>query len=218
MLQKSTLDFLKALKKNNNRDWFEKNRSKYELAKNDFEQFINKLIAELGKQDVALKGLEAKKCIFRIYRDVRFSKNKIPYKTNFGAVITEGGRKSDKACFYIQVEPGNTFIAGGRWMPAPDDLREIRKEIFYNTKKFKKILSEKSFVKYFKKLSDVKLKLPPKGFDKNFPDIELLKYTSYILDTPVKDNVLLSKNIFRSCSEIYKAMLPFLKFLNEATN
>lgn len=218
MLQKSTLDFLKALKKNNNRVWFEKNRAKYELAKNDFEQFINKLIPVLGKQDASLKGLDAKKCVFRIYRDVRFSKNKDPYKTNFGAVITEGGRKSEKACFYIQVEPGNTFIAGGRWMPQPDDLKEIRKEIFYNTKKFKKILSEKSFVKHFKKLSDVKLKLPPKGFDKNFADVELLKYTSYIVETSVKDTVLLSATIFKHCSEVYKAMLPFLKFLNEATS
>ncbi|MFI5220282.1 MAG: DUF2461 domain-containing protein [Bacteroidia bacterium] len=218
MLQKSTLDFLKSLKKNNNRIWFENNRAKYETAKNDFEIFVNNLISALSKNDPKLKDAKAKDCMFRIYRDVRFSKNKAPYKTNFGAVVDEGGRKSDKACFYIQVEPGNTFVAGGRWMPEPDDLREIRKEIFYNTKKFKKILSGKSFKKYFGKLSDVKLKLPPKGFDKNFPDIELLKYTSFIVDNYLGDEKLLSENIFTLCSDVHKAMLPLLEFLNEATN
>jgi uncharacterized protein (TIGR02453 family) len=217
MLQKSTLEFLKALKKNNNRDWFEKNRSKYDLAKEDFIVFINKLITELSKQDATLKGETAKDAIFRIYRDVRFSKNKDPYKTNFGAVVCRGGRKSDRACFYIQVEPGNSFIAGGRWMPQPDHLKDIRKEIFYHIKDFKKILSDKTFKKIFKELSDVKLKLAPKGFDKNFPDIELLKYTSYIVETPLNDKSLTNKSLVKQCAVVYKAMLPLLKFLNAAT-
>lgn len=216
MLQKSTLDFLKVLKKNNNRDWFEKNRTKYEAARVDFASFINNLITELGKQDSSLKGETAKDSIFRIYRDVRFSKNKDPYKTNFGAVVCKGGRKSDRACFYIQVEPGNSFIAGGKWMPQGDQLKDIRQEIFYRTKDFKKILNEKSFKKYFGKLSDLKLKLPPKGFDKSFTDIELLKYTSFIVETPLKDSDLLSKNIYKKCSEVFKGMKPLLDFLNEA--
>jgi|SRR6185436_1592030 len=218
MLQKSTLDFLKSLKKNNNRDWFEKNRDKYENAREDFIVFVNRLIEELSKQDASLKGVKAKDSIFRIYRDVRFSKNKDPYKTNFGAVVCQGGRKSDRACFYIQVEPGNSFIAGGKWMPQGDQLKDIRKEIFYHTKEFKKILNEKSFKKHFGKLSDIKLKLPPKGFDKNFADLELLKYTSFIVDTPLKDADLISKNIFKTCSTVSKAMKPLLDFLNKATN
>ena len=217
MLQKTTLDFLKLLKKNNDRNWFEKNRGKYEIAREDFTVFVNKLIAELGKQDPSLKGITAKDCMFRIYRDVRFSKNKDPYKTNFSAVVCEGGRKSDKACFYIQVEPGATFIAGGRWMPQPDHLKDIRQEIFYNTKGFKKIISDKTFKKLFKTLSDVKLKTAPKGFDKEFADIELLKYTSFIVETPVSDKQLLDKSLIKQCSIVHKAMLPFLKFLNEAT-
>jgi len=218
MLQKSTLDFLKALKKNNDRDWFEKNRAKYEVAREDFTEFVNTLITELSKQDSSLKGETSKDSVFRIYRDVRFSKNKDPYKTNFGAVVCDGGRKSDKACFYIQVEPGTSFIAGGRWMPSPEHLKEIRQEIFYNLKDFKKILSDKTFKKYFKTLSDTKLKLAPKGFDKNFSDIELLKYTSFIVETPVNDKQLMSKSLIKYCSVVYKAMMPLLSFLNGATN
>ncbi len=216
MIQKSTLDFLKDLKRNNDRKWFEKNKPRYESAKNNFEEFVTMLITALGKKDKSLKGVRAKDCTFRIYRDVRFSKDKSPYKSNFGAVIGAGGRKSEKACFYIQVEPGNSFIAGGRWMPSPEDLKDLRKEIFYNTAAFKKILNEKNFKKHFKTLYDSKLKLAPKGFDKNFKDIELLKYTSYIVDSAVPDKIVLSKNIFIHCEKIYSSMMPLLKFLNKA--
>jgi uncharacterized protein (TIGR02453 family) len=218
MLQESTLAFLKALKKNNNRDWFEKNREKYESARVDFYDFINKLIADLSKQDASLKGVTAKDSIFRIYRDVRFSKNKDPYKTNFGSVVCKGGRKSDRACFYIQVEPGNSFIAGGGWMPSTDHLKDIRKEIFYHTKDFKKILYDKRFKKIFKELSDIKLKLAPKGFDKNFPDLELLKYTSYLVEMPLSDKLLTEKSLIKQCAVVHKAMLPLLNFLNKATS
>lgn len=218
MLQKSTLDFLKVVKKNNNREWFAINRAKYDAAKNDFELFVNKLILQLAKLDSSLKNVQAKDCIFRIYRDVRFSKNKDPYKTNFGAVVIQGGRKSDLACFYIQVEPGNSFIAGGRWMPQPDHLKEIRNEIFYNSSKFKKIISDKSFKKCFNTLSDIKLKTAPKGFDKDFKDVELLKYTSFIVETKVDDKIITSKNIFKKSADVFKAMQPLLKFLNEATH
>ncbi|MEO5571451.1 MAG: DUF2461 domain-containing protein [Bacteroidia bacterium] len=218
MLQKSTLDFLKALQKNNDRDWFEKNRAKYEVAREDFTEFVNTLITELSKQDASLKGETAKNSMFRIYRDVRFSKNKAPYKSNFSAVVCNGGRKSDRACFYIQVEPGASFIAGGRWMPSSEHLKDIRKEIFYHTKDFKKILSDKTFKKFFKILSDAKLKLAPKGFAKDFPDIELLKYTSFIVEAPVSDKLLADKSLIKQCSVVYKAMMPLLKFLNGATN
>ena len=217
MIAKSTLDFLGALRKNNNREWFQKNRDRYDAAKENMEEFVEALIAELGKADKSLKGLRPKDCLFRIYRDVRFSKNKSPYKSNFGAVISAGGRKTDQAGFYIQVEPGNAFIAGGRWMPSPEHLKEIRQEILYNSAAFKKVLGAKDFKKNFKSLHDSRLKLAPKGFDKDFKDIELLKYTSYIVDTPVPDKVLLSKNAFAHCRKVQAAMMPLLKFLNKAT-
>ncbi|MBK8413382.1 MAG: DUF2461 domain-containing protein [Bacteroidetes bacterium] len=138
MITKRTLDFLKALKKNNNREWFDVNRSKYEEAKADFEKFVETLLPLLSKENSKLKDLKVKDCVFRIYRDVRFSKNKDPYKTNFGAYFVEGGKKSSKAGYYIQIEPGNSFLAGGCWMPEAPVLKAIRQEIDYNLKDFEK--------------------------------------------------------------------------------
>jgi uncharacterized protein (TIGR02453 family) len=132
-------------------------------------------------------------------------------------VVSAGGRKSEKAGFYIQVEPGGSFIAGGRWMPSPEHLKEIRREIFYNAPAFKKILAAKDFKKHFGALYDSRLKRAPKGFDKEFPDIEWLKYTSYIVETPLPDKLLLSKNILSHCRKVHAAMQPLLRFLDKAT-
>ena len=218
MLHPASLTFLKSLQKNNNRTWFEKNREKYETAREDFANFINGLIAEIAKHHPEVKGLEAKNCMFRIYRDIRFSKDKTPYKTHFSAQVGVEGRKSEMADFYIQIGPGNSFIAGGKWHPETAALKDIRQEIFYNTADFKKILSEKSFKKHFKTLSDIKLKTVPKGYDKNFPDIELLKYTSYIVEAPIADKLLLSRSLVKHAAAIHKAMLPLLNFLNAAAH
>jgi len=216
MLQLSTLAFLKALKKNNNREWFEKNRGKYELAKEDFEQFVGELIKELAKSNPALGGLKVKDCVFRIYRDVRFSKNKAPYKTNMGAYFVEGGKKSDKAGFYIQVEPGNSFIAGGCWMPQAPQLKAIRQEIDYNLPDFEKVIHEKSFKKLFGELSDMRLKTTPKGYDSSNPAITHLRQTSFIVETALDDKLFVSKTIVKKCGAVFTSMQPFLKFLNTA--
>jgi uncharacterized protein (TIGR02453 family) len=217
-IQKPTLDFLRKLKKNNDRAWFEKNKPAYLAAKENMEGFVASLIAEFAKTDKSLKGLQPKDCLFRIYRDVRFAKDKKPYKTSFGAVIGPGGRKSDRASFYIHVEPGGSFIAGGRWNPSPEHLKDIRKEIFYNTAAFKRILRAKPFLKHFGELSDTKLTLAPKGFDKTFPDIELLKYTSYIVESGIEEKTLLSSRIYAHCRAVRDAMKPLLKFLDGATH
>ncbi|HNR18637.1 MAG TPA: DUF2461 domain-containing protein [Bacteroidia bacterium] len=217
MLQPSTLSFIKDIKKNNNRDWFEKNKLRYENAKTDFESFVAGILNQFVKINPKLKGLEARKCTFRIYRDVRFSKNKDPYKTNMGASINEGGKKMEMAGVYVHIEPGgNSFIAGGRYMPMPPELKAIRQEIQYNTKAFKKIISEKNFKKYFGGLEEIKLKTNPKGFDKDFADIELLKYTSYIATRKLDDKTIASKNFVKELTASYKAMMPLIKFLNEA--
>lgn len=217
MIQKATLDFLKSLKKNNNRDWFEKNRPKYETAKTDFENFIAQLLGDLSKINPKLKTLEAKKCVFRIYRDVRFSKNKDPYKSNMGASINEGGKKMEVAGLYFHIEPGNSsFLAGGRYAPDAPTLKAIRQEIEYNTGKFKKIINDKDFKKHFSALEEMKLKTSPKGIDKTHPDLELFKYTSYIVVKKVDDKIVTSKNLLKECAASYKAMMPLIKFLNEA--
>jgi len=219
MIQKSTLDFLKALKKNNNKDWFDKNKEKYLAAKQNIDEMAEALSKSFSSFDKKLVGLKAKDCVFRIYRDVRFSKNKTPYKTNMGCAISPGGRKAEEAGFYIHIEPGKSFLAGGRWMPPADHLKKIRQEIDYNGKKFHKILSDKNFKKYFGELDDsdeYKLSRPPKGYDKNHPDIELLKLNSFIVWHEYNEKEITSKNFLKEITKGAKMMQPFLDFLNTA--
>src|SRR5471030_2771432 len=139
MLKPSTLKFLKDLKKNNERDWFEKNRKAYEAAREDFASLIDAVIAEFGKKDKTIASLTAKECMYRINRDVRFSKNKAPYKNNMAASLIEGGKKSIFAGYYFHFQPGaNSFVGGGRYMVEPDLLKKIRQEIDYSWTEFHK--------------------------------------------------------------------------------
>src|SRR6266542_1281494 len=138
MIAKNTFDFLKKIKKNNDREWFEKNKDQYLNAKEDVENNIQSLIGEFSKFAPELKGLDAKKCLFRIYRDIRFSKDKRPYKTNLGASLNPGGKKVQSPGYYIHFEPGNSFIAGGIWMPEAPELNAIRQEIDYHSRDFLK--------------------------------------------------------------------------------
>lgn len=219
MLNQATLKFLRLLKKNNDRDWFAKNRDKYEEARVDFENFIDELIKAISKTDKRIAGLAAKDCVYRIYRDVRFSKNKDPYKTSFAASITHGGRKSGKAGFYVHVEPGGewgSMLAGGMWMPEAPVLKAIRQEIQFNTKEFKKIIQQKDFIRWFEQLEDQKLKKVPKGFDKDDPEVELYKYTSYLVSYQLKEIDLTSSGLIKKAYDIYKAITPFNDFLNRS--
>lgn len=220
MLQTATFKFLKDLGKHNNREWFDKNRHRYEAAKEDFDEFTAKVLSELSKIDKRLAGLEVKNCVYRIYRDIRFSKNKTPYKTSFSASINEGGRKSGKAGYYFQVDPVGEWgclIAGGKWQPEGPELKAIRQEIQYHPDEFKKIINAKDFKKHFGGLEDNKLKTVPKGFDKDDPDLELYKYTSYIVSLNLEEKDFYSKSILKKFTDTYKAMLPLLDFLNRAT-
>ncbi len=217
IIEKTTFDFLKALKKNNDREWFEKNKSKYEAAKNNFEEFVAELIIQCAKHNKKLEDLEAKKCIFRIYRDVRFSKNKAPYKTNFGAAINAGGRKGEGFDFYLQIGPGISFMGGGAWQPESDKLKKIRQEIDYNAADFKKILNEKKFKNFYGDLmQDHKLVNPPKGYDKNHPEVELLKLNSFVAGYNFEDSLVLEKDFLKKCVEGYRLLMPFNQFLNTA--
>ena len=143
MLQSSTLKFLKDLSKKNDRSWFENNRSRYEEAKTDFENFIQSVLERFSKKDDDLKELVAKKCTFRINRDIRFSKDKSPYKTNFGASMNRGGKKSMYAGYYFHCEPGKSFVGGGLWMPMPPEMKKVRQEIDYNLDEFDSIVTSK---------------------------------------------------------------------------
>lgn len=219
MIQKSTLDFLKNLKKNNEREWFDANKEKYLAAKGNVDSFVEEVIKSFLSFDKSLTGLKAKDCVFRIYRDVRFSKDKSPYKTNMGAGINRGGKKMEIAGYYLHIEPGKTMIAGGRWMPSGDHLKKIRQEIDYNGKQLHKILSDKNFKKLFGGLDnsdEYKLVRPPKGYDKDHKDVELLKLNSYLVWHEFSDKDVLSKNFLKNLTATAKAMKPLLDFLNTA--
>lgn len=216
-IEKSTFDFLTQLKANNNRDWFLENKSTYEHAKANFITFVQALIDGVSAFDKGLKGLEAKKCVFRINRDIRFSNDKSPYKSNFGASFSAAGKNANEAGYYIHIEGKKGFIAGGRWMPEPADLAAIRQEIDYHSKDFKKILSAKEFVGYFGGLSDEdKLKTAPKGYPKDHPEVELLKLKSFIAVRDFNLKELSDKDFLANCIKGCKLLMPLNSFLNKA--
>jgi uncharacterized protein (TIGR02453 family) len=214
-----TIDFLKKIKSNNNKEWFETNKEKYLIAKAEFELVVDKLIKETHKFDKQISpDLKGKDCTFRIYKDVRFSKDKTPYKSNMGASINPGGKKSLVAGYYLHIEPGTSFLAGGVYMPEPEMLQAIRQEIDYNSAPLLKILKSASFKKYFNGLDeDGKLKTAPKGFEKDHPLLELLKNKHFIVSYKLSDKQLLDKNFVTTVASGFKAMHPFLNYLREAT-
>jgi uncharacterized protein (TIGR02453 family) len=215
----TTLKFLKQLSKNNKKEWFDENRKTYEAAKMEFEVIVKSVIDKTTAIDPLLAGLEAKKCMFRINKDVRFSKDKSPYKLNMGASINPGGKKSMIPGYYLHIEPGKSFLAGGTWQPMPEVLAAIRQEIDYNGKELRKILNAKDFKSYFGGLSEEdKLKTSPKGYDKNHEDIDLLQNRSFIAVHDLTDAQVLDKNFPTYVSKVYKAMLPLNSFLRNCVD
>ena len=219
MLQQSSIVFLKSLKKNNRKDWFDSNRAKYESAKHDVEEFAAAIIKSLAKADESIAHLQPKDCMFRINRDVRFSKNKSPYKTNMGVYFSKGGKKGNQAGYYFHIEPGASFVAGGLWMPMPEDLKKVRQEIDYNWDEFKKIVQEKKFRTVFGDLErnpEFELSRPPKGYDDTNPAIEYLKLKSLIASSKISDEELTSRNLVKTAVSRFVTMKPFIDFLNRA--
>lgn len=217
MLHKNTLEFLIKLSENNNKPWFDENRKAYETAKADFEVFISGLIETLSPVIPEVKGVKAKDCIFRIFRDVRFSKNKEPYKSNFGAAFGKDGKKISAAGYYLHIEPGNkSFIGGGLWMPEGEKLKAVRQEIDYNYDSLKKILEHKEFKKYFGKIEGESLKKAPQGYTEDNPAIDLLKMKSFTVGALITDRELAGKDLNTKIAERVKIMKPFIDFLNSA--
>lgn len=218
MIQTSTLLFLAELDKNNNKDWFEANRNRYEAAREDFREEVALLIRDIGKFDKDIAELEVRNCVFRQNRDVRFSKDKRPYKNNFGAYFNRGGKKINTAGYYLHIEPGKSIVAGGLYDPDAQQLSQVRQEIDYNPDNWKKILKAKAFVKSFPGgLRDAnKLTRPPKGYDKDNPTIEYLKLRSFTVATPLTDAELTSPGLHNKLVNSYKSLKPLLDFLNES--
>lgn len=220
MLQTSTLQFLKQLAKNNHKEWFDANRKKYEAAKADYAASVQNIINTFSKTDAAIASLEAKKCMFRINRDIRFSKDKSPYKINFGASINAGGKISYNAGYYLHIQPGESFVGGGVYQPMPDVLKKIRQEIDYNFDEFKKIIGSKKFKSvYTAGLSTgegMSLSRPPKGYEENNPAIEFIKLKSVIAIAPLTDAQVTDKKFVATVVKAFEALHPLIVFLNKA--
>lgn len=213
---KKVIGFLRQLNKNNNKVWFDLHRKEYELLRKQWIELAQMLIDAVGKFDPSVTSVEPKDCIFKINRDVRFSKDKSPYKTNFGIAINKGGKKAPFCGYYLHIEPSNCFIAGGAYMPEAAMLAAIRQEIDYNTDAFKKIISDKTFKKLFGSLSGEKLARPPKGYDASNPAIEYLKYKSFLAEMKLDEKSIGSETMGKTIIQGFRAMQPLVAFLQEA--
>jgi len=217
MLQSSTILFLKNLKKNNTKEWFDTNRKVYEAAKKDFLELTTNILKKISKTDETLIHLQPKDCIFRINRDIRFSKDKSPYKTNMGMSIARAGKKGVSAGYYFHLEPGQCFVGGGIYMPMPDDLKKVRQEVDYCFAEFSSIIKAKAFKNIYgdvEKTSDLSLSRPPKGYDDSNPAIEYLKLKSYVATAPVSDEDLTSKQLENKIITAFEALKPLIDFIN----
>lgn len=217
MIEKSTLEFLSDLAANNDRTWFQANKGRFDSAQDNMTALAGSLIGEIGKFDDAVSGLDPKTCVFRIYRDTRFSKDKSPYKTNLGAYIAPGGRKSMQPGYYFHLEPGRSFIAGGKHIPDGPELLKIRTAITENTDEFLRIIEKRSFADSFGRLSGDALKNPPKGFDPDHRAIDYLKLKEFMAWTEFKDDkCLLATDFPKQLVKLTKEMSPLVSFLRRA--
>jgi uncharacterized protein (TIGR02453 family) len=219
MLEPQTLKFLSSIRKNNNKAWFETHRAAYEAARIDYANFIELVIDELQKSDPTITGLTSRDCVYRFYRDVRFSKDKTPYKDYFGATIKRGGRKTRFAGYYFHCMPGGSFAGGGLWMPEAEHLKLVRQEIDYNYDEFLSIVREKNFKKHFgdlHKSADISLANAPKGYEKDNPAVPYLKLKCLIAETGIGDDELIKASLHRKLINVFKAIQPLLNFINRA--
>jgi uncharacterized protein (TIGR02453 family) len=217
MIQKSSLQFLTDLKKHNNKEWFDANRKRYDAAKEDIYATIEKLIPAIGTFDKAIAQLQLKDCVFRINRDIRFAKDKTPYKTNIAGYFAQGGKKSDAAGFYMHIEPGKSFLACGCWWPEAPLLSKIRQEIDYNFDDFKKTITTKKFKDTFGAVETKDtLQRAPKGYEETNPAMEFLKLKSFVITKALTDEEIQHKDLIKNITAVYKAAKPFVDFLNTA--
>lgn len=210
------LEFIGELVQNNNREWFAENKDRYDTSRRYFEMISTELIREIVKFDPDLAHVEAKDCIFRIYRDTRFSHDKTPYKNHFGVFIAaNGGRKSVRGGYYLHLEPGKSFVATGVWCPPPPLLKALRQCVYDNFDELNQIISEPEFTKWFRGFYDEdKLKTVPRGFPADFPGAELVKLKHYMVEYTLPGEILNSSSFVKEVAGIFKAAYPLNKFLN----
>ncbi len=208
-VETATVKFLKDLSKNNNREWFQAHKLQYEAALENIRQVKDDVVKSLSKKDMIEDGR-----VFRIYRDVRFSKDKAPYKNNFGIHFTRSG-KERRGGYYLQIEPGNSFAGGGFWAPEPGDLKRIRDEIAYDDKIIRKIISNKTFLKNFGTMQGDELKTAPSGYERDHPAIDLIRKKQFIISRPFSDKEVIDKNFIKEVTISFEAMRPFFDYMSE---
>lgn len=212
-LDSATLDFIRDLRKHNQREWFEQNRSRYEAAREDFIAFLKNLLQGAAAFEPALEGQQPRDLMFRIYRDVRFSNDKRPYKEHICAYMADGGRKTINPGFYLHISPDNqSFLAGGVWMPPAPELKAIRQEIDYNYDELQTLLKAPDFRKYFNGLEGDKLKTTPKGYHSDHPAIDLLRHKSWNASCFFNDATVTSEQFYEECLAAMRAVKPINDF------
>lgn len=208
-ISKTTLDFLTALKLNNNRDWFNDHKVDFQKEQKKAKDFYNALLGQLKTHD-DIEGLK----MFRIYRDVRFSLDKTPYKPHFAGSFSRATKKL-RGGYYLRIRPGESFLAGGFWEPNKEDLLRIRKEFETDTSEIRAIINHKNFIHYFGKLEGESLKTAPRGFDKEHPDLDLIRMKQFIITRPFSDEEVLSPNFLDEIDKSYKAMRPYFDYMSD---
>ena len=210
------LDFLSDLSKNNNREWFAENKNRYDICKTYFENISKQLILEIAAFDEDIKHVEAKDCVFRIYRDTRFSHDKTPYKTHFGVFIASaGGRKSQRGGYYFHIDPAGCFLGAGVWCPPPPLLKALRQSVYENIDELEEIISQEDFKHYYTMFfEEEKLKNVPQGFPKDFEQAELLKLKHYLVEFKLDNSLFQNDDFIKKIAKIFEVAYPLNRFLN----
>lgn len=212
-LEKNSLDFLKVLSKNNNRDWFNKHKERYAVAQANVIAFADELLQEMSKHD-KMETLSGKDSLFRIYKDVRFSKDKTPYNTHWSGIFKRATKKR-RGGYYFKIKPGGSILAGGFWGPEPKDMKRIRQDIDLNPKNWRKLISGKDFLQTFGKISGERLATAPRGYPKDHPAIDLLRYKQFLLIHEFSDKEVYSPGFLHKANAVFKKMRPFFNYMSE---
>jgi uncharacterized protein (TIGR02453 family) len=208
-------EFLKELRENNNREWFKANKGRYDALHKEHIVIVQELINRIRMFDPEIGGLDAKSCIYRIYRDIRFSNDKTPYKTHFGAYMTGyGGRTSPYGGYYLHVEPGGSFVSGGVWCPDPKMLKQLRQDIYHNIEEFTGILENEPFKQVFGELEGDMLQRMPEGFPKDCPYDAILRHKYFVVSSEKTDHFFDTEGWMDEVVENFKLLYPFNRFLN----
>jgi uncharacterized protein (TIGR02453 family) len=217
-MNSNTLEFLKTLEENNHRSWMEENKGWFVQVKSEFAERVAEILAELKIYEPEMDPLQVKDCVFRQNRDIRFSPNKMPYKTNMAAYFCRGGKKSEGPGYYLHIQPGKSFVGGGLYHPPAQMLKQLRQEIDYSGDELKGILAEKSFKERFSGLQGEQLKTSPRDYDADHPHIDFLRCKSFEVFRPITDEQIKNEQVVDIAVDAFIAMQPYMEFLYRATD